>query len=93
MTTDINPVLKAMLQASTADSPLSEADPQSVDILLERINQHMIAGTPEKIDDQTRAELIKIYRAQAQRWATEERLTKTKKSRTAEPRQSQAIDL
>lgn len=53
-------------------SPLSEATPDSVDELLDRINSAMAEGLPEKITDETLRKVIDLYRAQAYRFQQDE---------------------
>lgn len=60
-------------------SPLAEATPDSVDILLDRINQAWAEGLPSKVDDKTLMDLVVHFRAQNLRWSQEE---ETKKTRT-----------
>lgn len=53
-----------------ADSPLREATPDSVDHLLDEMNQAMVAGMPERITDEKLIQLINAYRTQAEHWQT-----------------------
>lgn len=94
---DPNPLteaLKGSLEAidSGTESPLSEATPDSVDILLDRIKDHLVAGMPEKISDSDLLQAVRIYRAQALKWGQEEQ-----KKREAGPRKRrstvEAIDI
>ncbi len=64
-------------------SPLSEATPDSVDLYLDRINQHLIDGAPEKITDDELLRVVTFYRAKALLWGQEEQ---TKKARSTKPR-------
>jgi len=59
------------------DSPLAEATPDSIDILLDRINSAWAEGMPGKVDDKTLMDLVVGYRAQALRWSQEEETKKT----------------
>jgi hypothetical protein len=60
------------------DSPLSEATVDSVNILLDEINNALAEGMPERITDDKLAQLVDIYRAQALTWATTEEDKKNK---------------
>lgn len=62
----------------TEDSPLGEATVDSVNFLLDEINNALAEGMPEKITDEKLAVLVDIYRAQALRWQTEEQEKKDK---------------
>jgi len=59
------------------DSPLIEATPDSIDVLLDRINSAWAEGMPSKVDDKTLMDLVLQYRAQALRWSQEEETKKT----------------
>ena len=56
----------------SGDSPLLEATPDSIDVLLDRINEAMAAGLPGTITDETLLQLCDGFRAQALRWNQEE---------------------
>jgi hypothetical protein len=75
-----------------ATSPLRAVDPASIDELLERVNEHLIAGVPNKLrenDDELLRRLVDGFRREAIDWATAER---TKKPRA--PRgEKKAVDL
>lgn len=58
-------------------SPLLEATPDSVDELLDRINNHLIEG--KVLSDETLMEAVNLYRSQAYKYAQEQ---ETKKPRT-----------
>ena len=45
-----------------ADSPLKEADPNSLQILFDRVNDKLIAGVPEAITDDDIMPIVKIFR-------------------------------
>ena len=79
------------------DSPLAEATPDSIDILLDRINSAWAEGMPGKVDDKTLMDLVTQYRAQALRWSQEESIKKTKAratgSRTKLLTPAEAIDI
>ena len=48
--------------AAPAPSPLTEADPLSLDELFNRVNDKLIAGLPESISTDETAPLVKILR-------------------------------
>jgi hypothetical protein len=83
-----DPNLTAALQGSleivtaNPESPLTEATPDSVDILLDRINSAFAEGLPEKLTDETLRQVITVYRSQALRWTQEEEIKKAKGPRT-----------
>ena len=56
----------------TEDSPLGEATADSVNFLLDEINNALAEGMPEKLTDEKLLVLVDIYRAQAFRWQSEE---------------------
>lgn len=64
-------------------SPLREADPSSIDELLTRINDGIIAGTISNVanDEALLRQLIEVYRKQAEIWAVEESKPKAKSPR------------
>jgi len=82
--------LKGALELLETDSPLSEATPDSVDELLDRINQHMADGMPERVTDADLELAVNVFRAQAFRWAQEEQQIKTTRRRKP---QAQVIDV
>lgn len=54
-------------------SPLAEAAPDSIDLLLDRITDHLAAGVPEKIKSEAIFErMIAGFRAQAEKWNSDE---------------------
>jgi hypothetical protein len=53
-------------------SPLTEVAADSIDLELDRINENLVQGTPEKITDEALERLVDLYRAQALRWEQEE---------------------
>lgn len=59
-------------------SPLSEATANSVNLLLDEINNALADGMPERITDDKLAQLVDIYRAQALAYATEQEEKKTR---------------
>jgi hypothetical protein len=59
------------------DSPLEQVTTDSVDILLERINEHIAAGLPERVTDDLLRRLVDNFRAQALYWEQEEAKPKT----------------
>ncbi len=83
-----DPNLTAALEGSLAlvtenpDSPLTEATPDSIDILLDRINNAFAEGLPEKLTDETLRQVITAYRSQALRWTQEEEIKRAKGPRT-----------
>jgi hypothetical protein len=74
-----------------AGSPLSEVTPDAIDILLNRFNEHLIDGAPERITDEALTRMVDIYRSQALRWEQEEQ--QEKKPRQRKDKASQAMDL
>lgn len=73
-------------------SPLTEATPDSIDILLNRINNHLIAG--KILSDLDLRQTIDIYRSQALRYAQEQQ-TKKPRAKNNTPKQTikQILDL
>lgn len=53
------------------ESPLVEATPDSIDELLDRINNHLAAGLPEKVTNESLMKIVEAYRAQAVKWTAE----------------------
>ncbi len=63
-------------------SPLCEADPASIDLLLDRVCDHLAAGVPEKIRaEDLFTKLISGFRTQAERWQAAELEAKPPRSR------------
>lgn len=93
MTDQSNP-LKAALRGSLRivedenfdnESPLSEATADSINTLLNEINDALADGMPERITDDRLAQLVDYYRSKALTWATEEveKASKPKRTRTS----------
>lgn len=59
------------------DSPLETVTTDAVDTLLERINEHLAAGLPEKVTDDLLRRMVDSFRAQALYWEQEESKPKT----------------
>lgn len=57
---------------SPENSPLAEVSADALDEELDRINEHLIAGVPEKVTDESLTKLIDIFRARALLWEQEE---------------------
>ena len=68
-------------------SPLSEADPHSLDELFERINQKLISGMPESITDDDLKPVIIALRAQRVKHLQDQatKAAKPPKTRQAKP--------
>ena len=66
------------------NSPLREATPDSIEELLARVNEDLVAGAPQRItdNDPRLKALIEIYRKQAIQWTIDE----ANKPRKGEPR-------
>lgn len=78
------------------NSPLQEASSDSIDELLDRINEDLLAGAPHRItvDDERLKKLIAIYRAQAEVWVLADQnkpKRATKRDRSTDT--SMALDL
>jgi hypothetical protein len=65
-------VLRTMLDASVADSPLNEVDEASLDELFDRINRKLIEGMPETITDADLLPIVKRLRAQRVKFALDQ---------------------
>lgn len=72
-------------------SPLLEATPDSIDILLERINNHMIEGKILTDDDLRQG--IDLYRAQALKFAQEQETKKPRTRRGEKSKLNSVLDL
>lgn len=72
-------------------SPLSEATPDSVDILLDRINTHMIEG--KILSDADLRLAIDMYRSQALRYAQEQENKKPRTPRGTKSTLKAVLDL
>jgi hypothetical protein len=73
----------ALADEFIADSPLREVDPASIDELLDRVNEHLIAGVPSALranDDEILKKMVDAFRREAAQWAIAEQ---TKKPRSA----------
>jgi hypothetical protein len=70
----------------TSDSPLSEATPDSVDLLLDEINNAIAEGMPERITDDKLSTLVDLYRSQAYKWSQEQETKKSRPRKTREPK-------
>lgn len=95
-TTDENELAEQLI----ADSPLREVNPASIDELIDRINEHLIAGTPHLLranNDELLTALTDGFRREAADWATKEREKPARGTRKAKERPpvdlSKAIDL
>ena len=68
------------------DSPLKEADPNSLQILFDRVNDKLIMGLPEAITDEDLMPLVKIFRDDRKTFLVEQdRLGKAPGRRKAKP--------
>ena len=67
---------KTQAQIPIEHSPLAEVEANSIELELDRINENLIAGTPEKITDERLEHFVNLYRAQAVKWETEEQIKK-----------------
>ncbi len=66
-------LLRAGLGLEEPSSPLAEATPDTIDELLSRANDHLVAGLPERIRSDGILEALVIgFRAQAQKWLADE---------------------
>lgn len=83
LTAALQGTLKA-LDDPTTQSPLTEATPDSIDLLLDRINAHLVAGAPEEISDAELLRLVEIYRAQALKWQQDEQIKQSKRPRKSD---------
>lgn len=74
--------------ALIANSPLREVPPDAIEELLARINEDLLAGTPEKItdDDPRMKKIISIYRAEAENWAIQASAPKKPRGAPREPK-------
>lgn len=72
-------------------SPLEEATPDSVDVLLERINNHMIEG--KILSDEDLRQGIDLYRSQALRFAQEQQTKKPRAKPGSRSTLKQILDL
>lgn len=95
---NLTSALRASLQIVTATptenqipSPLSEATPDSVDILLDRINNHMIEG--KILSDADLRLAIDMYRSQALRYAQEQENKKPRTPRGTKSTLKAVLDL
>lgn len=57
---------------SGTDSPLREADPDAINLLLDKLNNALVEGLPKKITDDDLRNLVDLYRAKAIQWDAEE---------------------
>lgn len=53
-------------------SPLSEADPKSLDILFERVTAKLVQGLPEPITDDDLLPVLETFRAKRELFLTEQ---------------------
>lgn len=68
--------LKGSLESFSESSPLTETDGKNaVDEFLDRINEDLVAGAPDRITDQRLENFINLFRAEALRWTQEEART------------------
>lgn len=72
-----NPLEEAPEGFDGSDSPLETVTTDSVDILLDRVNDHLTSGLPDRITDDLLRRMVDIYRAQALYWEQEEAKPKT----------------
>lgn len=75
-----------------SDSPLETVVPDSVDVLLDRVNEHLTAGMPDRVTDELLRRLVDNFRAQALYWEQEEQKPKTPRSKK-EPKAFEKLDL
>lgn len=61
-------------------SPLAEATPDSIDELLDMINDSLVEGMPERITEEKLGPLVDAFRAEALKW-TQEQLEKKPRQR------------
>jgi len=90
----------ALADELIANSPLREIDPASIDELLDRVNDALIAGVPSRLrenNDELLDKLVDGFRREAAQWAIAEREKKPRGTRTARAKEpvdlNQAIDL
>jgi hypothetical protein len=83
-----NPTLAGALRASLRiventplESPLAEATIDSIDLLLDELDQNLVAGMPEAITDEKLIALIDVFRAQAINWEMQQQAETPKRSR------------
>lgn len=77
-----NPTLlagfRAALDAETSlEAPLTAADPHSIDDFLDRINEDLAAGMPQKITPERLKTMVNLFRVQAANWEMEQQKEKT----------------
>jgi hypothetical protein len=77
----------------TGPSPLSEVEANSLDEEIDRINQHFIDGTPEKITDDALDRAIDRFRAEALKWEQDEQTKKSKARTTTKRLHVEAMEL
>lgn len=76
-------------------SPLREVDPQSIDELLDRVNEHLVAGAPHMIranDDRLLRKMVESFRTDALEWAQKEKDKPRRVAKKAGPDMSLAIE-
>jgi hypothetical protein len=73
------------------DSPLEAVTTDSVDLLLDRVNEHLTAGLPDRVTDDLLRRLVDNFRAQALYWEQEEAKPKTPRGKT--PKAFEKLDL
>lgn len=77
------------------DSPLRQVDPASIDELLDRVNEHLVAGAPHMIranDDRMLRQMVESFRTDALEWAQKEKDKPKRQVKKAGPDMSLAIE-
>jgi hypothetical protein len=65
------------------NTPLADLPTDSIDEFLDRINQDLVAGAPERITDERLAKLVELYRQEAAAWETKQREKPERKTKAA----------
>lgn len=79
----------------TDDSPLREATADSINTLLDEINNNLAEGMPEKTTDEQLYQMVDMFRAQAATWVTQEveKQNKPRRGRKGKPDKFESGDL
>jgi len=77
----------------SAQSPLREATPDSIDELLRQVNDAFGQGLPESVSDDTLRQLVDLYRAQALKWDQDEAIKRDKPKASRKKNEAITIDL
>jgi hypothetical protein len=91
LTSSLRASLTLIENENSIPSPLLEADPNSVDLFLERINNHMVEG--KILTDEDLKLGIDLYRAQALRFEQEQQTKKPRAKAGTKPTIKEVLDL